>query len=98
MIFISVDLPAPFSPIRAWTVPRRTRNCTPSRATTPGKDLPTPRTSSTQSAAEEAGEPDDPDARGDPQDEAAGASSPAIGRAILSVSMGVPRQVAREPG
>src|SRR6218665_155187 len=48
MIFISVDLPAPFSPSSACTEPGRRRNCTLSRATTPGKDLLTPRTCSRQ--------------------------------------------------
>src|SRR4051794_6418582 len=32
MIFISVDLPAPFSPIRAWTSPGRTSKLTSERA------------------------------------------------------------------
>src|ERR1700674_4266790 len=36
MIFISVDLPAPFSPISAWTWPRFSRNATLSSASTPG--------------------------------------------------------------
>src|SRR6218665_1420826 len=48
MIFISVDLPAPFSPSSACTEPGRRRNCTLSSATTPGKDLLTPRTCSRQ--------------------------------------------------
>ncbi|MNI34328.1 hypothetical protein D3C73_883170 [compost metagenome] len=39
MIFIKVDLPAPFSPIRANTEPGRTRSCTSDKATTPGKPL-----------------------------------------------------------
>src|SRR5271170_5513180 len=46
MIFISVDLPAPFSPISAWTWPRFKRNDTSSSASTPGKDLRTLATSS----------------------------------------------------
>src|SRR5882762_1775523 len=46
MIFISVDLPAPFSPINAWTVPACSRNRTLSRATTPGKALRMPSISS----------------------------------------------------
>ena len=37
--FISVDLPAPFSPISAWTVPGRTLSETLSRAFTPGNVL-----------------------------------------------------------
>src|SRR5712692_5541829 len=37
--FISVDLPAPFSPTRACTSPRLSSNCTLSRARTPGKVL-----------------------------------------------------------
>src|SRR5690349_11162512 len=45
MIFIRVDLPAPFSPIRASTEPGRTRNCTSDNATTPGKPLLTLTTS-----------------------------------------------------
>src|SRR5579863_6746022 len=50
MIFISVDLPAPFSPIKAWTCPRLRRNCTSSSASTPGKALRTCSTSSKYSA------------------------------------------------
>src|ERR1700738_943604 len=38
-IFISVDLPAPFSPTSAWTSPARTSNVTPSSARTPGHVL-----------------------------------------------------------
>src|SRR3954454_432965 len=38
-ILISVDLPAPFSPTSAWTVPGRTASDTPRRARTPGNDL-----------------------------------------------------------
>src|SRR6266568_909053 len=38
-ILISVDLPAPFSPTRAWISPRLRSTLTPSRALTPGKDL-----------------------------------------------------------
>src|SRR3546814_5980665 len=45
-IFIRVDLPAPFSPIKASTEPGRTRNCTSDRATTPGNPLLTLATSS----------------------------------------------------
>ncbi len=37
--FISVDLPAPFSPTSARTSPPRTSKSTPSRARTPGKSL-----------------------------------------------------------
>src|SRR5436309_7000845 len=36
---ISVLLPAPFSPIKAWISPRRSVKSTPSRARTPGKTL-----------------------------------------------------------
>src|SRR5690625_578814 len=36
---ISVDLPAPFSPIRAWTSPGKSRKFTRSRALTPGKEI-----------------------------------------------------------
>src|SRR5271165_1147112 len=50
MIFINVDLPAPFSPISAWTWPRFKRNDTSSRASTPGKALRTLVTSSRYSA------------------------------------------------
>src|ERR1700676_5535637 len=38
-IFMSVDLPAPFSPTRACTSPATTSNVTPSSARTPGKVL-----------------------------------------------------------
>src|SRR5215218_4730512 len=41
-IFISVDLPAPFSPTSACTVPRRTVMLTSWLATTPGKRLVIP--------------------------------------------------------
>ena len=44
-IFMSVDLPAPFSPTRAWTSPLRRSNETWSSAFTPGKLLETPSTS-----------------------------------------------------
>ena len=43
-IFISVDLPAPFSPISACTVPERMVMSTSWLAITPGKRFPTPRT------------------------------------------------------
>ena len=36
---ISVDLPAPFSPTRAWTSPARRSNETPFRAWTPANAL-----------------------------------------------------------
>ena len=39
---ISVDLPAPFSPSRTWTSPARMSRSTLSLATTPGKRLVTP--------------------------------------------------------
>src|SRR5918994_2192470 len=39
---MSVDLPAPFSPIRAWTSPRRSSSVTSSLATTPGNRLVIP--------------------------------------------------------
>ena len=45
MILPSVDLPAPFSPTNAWTVPARTATETSSRARVAPKDLPSPRTS-----------------------------------------------------
>src|SRR5439155_19332408 len=38
---INVDLPAPFSPTRAWTSPATTSKPTPLRATTPGYVLTT---------------------------------------------------------
>src|SRR5262245_38345806 len=40
MIFIRVDLPAPFSPMTAWISPRATAKLTSSSARTPPKDLP----------------------------------------------------------
>src|SRR5579871_6011698 len=39
---ISVDFPAPFSPSRQWTSPRRSANEMSSLARTPGKDLQMP--------------------------------------------------------
>ena len=39
MILMRVDLPAPFSPTRAWTSPGRRSNDTPLSARTPAKDL-----------------------------------------------------------
>lgn len=36
---IRVDFPAPFSPIRAWTSPWKSRKPTPSSAFTPGKPM-----------------------------------------------------------
>src|SRR3712207_6576047 len=42
---MSVDLPAPFSPTTAWTVPRATRMSTSRFATTPGKRFVMPRSS-----------------------------------------------------
>src|SRR6266540_5428740 len=41
-IFISVDLPAPFSPTIAWIVPLRTVRLTSELATTPGNRLVIP--------------------------------------------------------
>src|SRR5689334_16869131 len=38
-IFISVDLPAPFSPISAWTSPGISSKRAPDSARTPGNDL-----------------------------------------------------------
>ena len=43
---MSVDLPAPFSPISAWISPLRRVKSTPSSARTPGKNLQIPRNSS----------------------------------------------------
>ncbi len=48
-IFISVDLPAPFSPTIAWTVPRSTSMLTSWLATTPGNVLPMSRSRTTTS-------------------------------------------------
>ena len=42
---MSVDLPAPFSPNRAWTSPARKSKLTSSLATMPGKLLTMPRIS-----------------------------------------------------
>ena len=47
---MSVLLPAPFSPSRAWTSPTRTSKSTPSLATTPGKRLTMPRRSTARAA------------------------------------------------
>src|ERR1700757_3378470 len=52
-MFISVDLPAPFSPSSACTSPRRTSNETSSFATTPGNSLRMPRISRTSSSLTE---------------------------------------------
>src|SRR5262249_56200668 len=57
MIFMRVDLPAPFSPIRACTVPRSTRIETSSSAATPGKLLLMFRTSSRQRSGAAAASP-----------------------------------------
>src|SRR5262249_39680458 len=45
-IFIRVDLPAPFSPTRAWTWPSLADRLTASRTLLPAKDLVMPRISS----------------------------------------------------
>src|ERR671911_577962 len=50
-MFISVDLPAPFSPRRAWISPRRSSRSTPSLAVTAPKRLTMPRSSRASSAA-----------------------------------------------
>ena len=42
---IRVDFPAPFSPSRQWTSPRRSANVMSSLARTPGKDLLMPSSS-----------------------------------------------------
>src|SRR3954463_16006252 len=42
MILISVDLPAPFSPTRAWTSPGSSAKSTPARAVAPPKVLVMP--------------------------------------------------------
>ena len=44
-MFMSVDLPAPFSPSSAWTSPARRSKSTSSLATMPGKRLTMPRIS-----------------------------------------------------
>ena len=46
-IAISVDLPAPFSPSRAWISPARASNVTPLSASTPSKLFQTPASLST---------------------------------------------------
>src|SRR5215510_13229321 len=51
MIFISVDLPAPFSPSTAWICPGATVRLTPSLALTAGYCLPMPISSSRGGAA-----------------------------------------------
>ena len=50
-MFINVDFPAPFSPSRAVSRPRRSVRPTPSNAFTPGKDLESPRASRMMSPA-----------------------------------------------
>src|SRR2546429_7941312 len=57
MIFINVDLPAPFSPISACTLPARRRKATWSSATTPGNALTMPSISSNGGAAAIAASP-----------------------------------------
>ncbi len=49
-MFMSVDLPAPFSPRSACTSPRRTSRSTSSLATVPGNSLRMPRISRTSSS------------------------------------------------
>src|SRR5687767_14378874 len=51
MIFISVDLPAPFSPSTAWIWPGATVRLTPSLALTAGYCLPMPISSSRAGSA-----------------------------------------------
>src|SRR5829696_5494768 len=58
MTLIRVDLPAPLSPIRATTSPRRTSKSTPLRACTAPKDLSIPLTRS--SGPLRSGPPPDP--------------------------------------
>src|SRR5919206_5270423 len=48
---MSVLLPAPFSPTRAWISPRRSTRSTASSATTPGKRFVTPRRATIGGAA-----------------------------------------------
>src|SRR5262249_49941867 len=54
---MSVDFPAPFSPSRQWTSPRRTLNVTSSFASTPGYAFVTP-TSSTRGGVPFVGSPE----------------------------------------
>src|SRR3712207_1731334 len=54
-MFISVDLPAPFSPRSAWISPRRSCRSTPSLAVTAPKRLTMPRSSAASSAGPSAG-------------------------------------------
>src|SRR3954470_9658351 len=51
-VFMSVDLPAPFSPTIAWTSPRRTRRSMSRLATTPGKRLVMPLSSTAYGSPE----------------------------------------------
>src|SRR4051812_23184795 len=44
---MSVDLPAPFSPMRVWTSPARSEKSTASSALTPGNEIVMPRISTT---------------------------------------------------
>src|SRR5262245_5778871 len=55
-MFINVDLPAPFSPRRAWISPRRRSRSTPSLAVSDPKRLTMPRSSSASSAASVVGD------------------------------------------
>src|SRR5262245_44439591 len=48
---ISVDLPAPFCPMSAWTSPARRHRLTSSSARTPGKLRPMPRACSTHAGS-----------------------------------------------
>src|ERR687895_2944608 len=50
-MFMRVDLPAPFSPRRAWTSPLRRSKLTSSFATTPGNLFVIPRSSRSVSSA-----------------------------------------------
>ena len=47
---MSVDLPAPFSPMREWISPARSVSATSSRALTPGKEMVMPVISTTGAA------------------------------------------------
>src|ERR1041384_2898331 len=51
MIFISVDLPAPFSPTSPWISPARSTKSTSRSAATPPNDLEMPRSSSRGAAS-----------------------------------------------
>src|SRR5579871_1152054 len=55
MIFISVDLPAPFSPTRPWISPSASAKSTSRNACTPPKDLEMPARSRSGGGVSESG-------------------------------------------